>query len=247
MKRLCCFVLVFLVALSAVAQTLPNTLTPEEKAAGFQLLFDGQDISPDIWQGDIAGYPVENGNIVCRNGNNLVTKEIFDDFIFRCEFKLPPGGNNGIGIRGPDVASGAMNGLEIQILDHHHPKYKDIEPWQYHGSIYGVLPAKRNAEKNDYLLPVGEWNTTEISAVGTKIKVILNGETIIDADMKDYSDKPLPQDKFRPQGLDRLDGVVGFLGHGDPVAFRNVRIKRLNDTHSLYGTPTKVTLPASIL
>ena len=227
--------LTFSIGLSAMAQTPLNTLTPEEKEAGFQLLFDGKELSPEIWQGDLAGYPVENGVLVCRKGKNLMTKEVFDDFVFRLEFKVPPAGNSGIGIRSPEIANPSSNGFEIQILDHHHPKYKDpnypryydLKPWQHHGSIYGVLPAKRNAEKNDYLLPVGEWNSTEVSAVGTKIKVILNGETIIDADMKDYRDKPLPQAEFRPKGLDRLDGIVGILGHSDPVEFRNLRIKRI--------------------
>ncbi len=203
-----------------------NTLTDTEKKDGFTLLFDGKTVSPEIWQGDIAGYPVENDVIVCRGGN-LMTKEDYNDFIFRCEFKVPPGGNNGIGIRSPGVEAPTWNGLEIQILDHFHPKYKDLKEYQFHGSVYGVIPAKRNAEKNDSLKPVGDWNFTEISAIGTKLRVVLNGETIVDADLQDYRDKPVLSD-IRPKGLDRLTGLVGFLGHSDPVEFRNVRIKRQN-------------------
>ena len=223
MKRFGCFVLTFLIGLSAVAQTPTNTLTPQEKEEGFVLLFDGKELSSDIWQGDLAGYPVADGIITCR-GKNILTKEEFGDFIFRCEVKLPSGGNNGISVRG----------IEIQILDHHHPKYKTIndgqglKAYQYNGSLYGVVPAARNAEKNDYLLPIGEWNFYEVHVVGTKIKAMVNGETVLDVDCKDYPpDKPVLSGN-RPKGLDQLTGGVGFLGHTDPVQFRNIRIKKLN-------------------
>jgi len=228
MKQFSYFALVllinlFLINLSAVAQTQPNTLTPQEKEEGYQLLFDGKELSPDIWRGDLAGYPVENGVITCR-GRNITTKEEFGDFIFRCEYKLPPGGNNGISIRGD---------LEIQVLDHHHPQYgKDfndgqgLHAYQYNGSVYGVVPAKRNPEKNDYLRPIGEWNSYEIRVFGSKVKVILNDEIINDTDLKDYRDKPsLSGGNYR--GLSRLTGPVGFLGHADPVEFRNIRIRPL--------------------
>ena len=223
MKQFSCFALVLLLSLSAVAQTPPNTLTSQEKEEGFQLLFDGKELSPDIWQGDIAGYPVSDEVITCR-GKNILTKEEFGDFIFRCEFKLPPGGNNGISIRGD---------LEIQVLDHHHPQYgkdfnngKGLYAYQYTGSVYGVVPAKRNPEKNDHLRPVGEWNSYEIRVFGSKVKVILNDEIINDTDLKDYRDKPsLSGGNYK--GLSQLTGSVGFLGHSDPVQFRNIRIRRL--------------------
>jgi len=221
MKRFACFVLTLFIGLSAMAETPPNTLTPEEKEAGFQLLFDGKELSPDIWQGDLAGYPVKDGVITCR-GKNILTKEEFGDFIFRCEVKFPPGGNNGISVRG----------FEVQLLDHHHPKYKDLKVYQFNGSVYGVVPSKRVPEKNDYLLPVGEWNRYEVTIVGTKIKVILNGEAIVDADLKDYHDKPTLIETLsggaHPKGIYRLTGNVGFLGHSDPVEFRNIRIKRID-------------------
>ena len=166
-------------------------------------------------------YPVSDGVITCR-GKNILTKEEFGDFIFRCEFKLPPGGNNGISIRGD---------LEIQVLDHYHPQYgKDfndgqgLHAYQYNGSVYGVVPARRTPEKNDYLRPVGEWSCYEIRVFGSKVKVILNDEIINDTDLKDYRDKPsLSGGNYK--GLSQLTGSVGFLGHSDPVQFRNIRIK----------------------
>jgi len=209
-----------------------NALTAAEEALGFELLFDGKALSPEIWQNErsIAGYPVENGVIVCRRGGNLLTKKEYGNFIFRFEFKLPPGGNNGAGIRAESVDKDvAYHGLEIQILDNSAEKYRNLRVYQFHGSIYGVVAAKRNPERNDYLKPVGEWNYQEIIVQGTKIKVILNGETIVDADLAEFraGTKPTLSGSEIP-GLHRDRGFIGFLGHGDPVEFRNVRIKALD-------------------
>jgi hypothetical protein len=220
---------VFLLLKAAHAQEV-NVLTTKEKAQGYELLFDGKAVSPDIWQDEksIDGYPVENGVIVCRKGGNLLTKKEYGDFIFRFEFKLPPGGNNGVGIRAESVnKDAAYNGMEIQILDNTAEQYQNLRQYQAHGSIYGVVPAKRNAEKNDYQKPVGEWNVEEITAKGSKIKVVLNGETIVDADIAEFKTKPTLDGQEHP-GLHREKGFVGFLGHNDPVEFRNIRIKSLD-------------------
>jgi hypothetical protein len=192
-----------------------NVLTDKEKAEGFQLLFDGKTVSPEIWKNDIQGYPVENGEIVCRKGGNLLTAKEYGDFELRFEFLLPPGGNNGIMVRG---------GTEIQILDHFHEKYKDLKPYQFHGSIYYSVPSKRNPEKHDFHKPIGEWNYEQIILRGTQYKVILNGETILDADVSLFKGKPSLDGQEHPE-LQNLKGSIGFLGHGDPVRFRNVRIK----------------------
>ena len=217
--------------LAAAYSQETNVLTAEEKEQGYELLFDGKALSPDLWQDEksIAGYPVENGVIICRKGGNLLTKKEYGDFIFRFEFKLPPGGNNGVGIRTKSVNEDAAysGGMEIQILDNSAEQYKTLQPYQFHGSIYGVVPAKRNAEKNDYQKPLGEWNYEEITAKGSKIKVVLNGETIVDADIEEFKTKPTKDGKEH-LGLQREKGFIGFLGHGDPVEFRNLRIKPLN-------------------
>jgi len=224
MKQLLSIALALFVGMSATAQSTQNILSPAEKEEGFQLLFDGNELSPEIWQAAvIPGYPVENGEIVCRKGGNLFTVEEFGDFVFRFEFVLPPGGNNGVGIRAESInKDAAYHGMEIQILDDGHEKYKNLKEWQVHGSIYGIVPAKRG-----FLKPVGEWNSEEITAKGTKITVKVNDEIIVDADLAAFKDKPLPDGKEHP-GLFREKGFVGFLGHSDPVRFRNIRIKRLD-------------------
>ena len=113
--------------------------------------------------------------------------------------------------------------MELQILDNDAPIYKNLEPYQYHGSVYGVIPAKRGALK-----PVVEWNYQEVIAKGNHIKVILNGEVIVDGDIAKASDngKATADHKQHP-GLLNEKGHIGFLGHGSEVHFRNIRIKEL--------------------
>lgn len=168
------------------------------------------------------GYIVENGAIVCPSdgGGNLLTDKDYANFIFRFEFKMEPGGNNGIGIRAPLAGDIAYSGMEIQVLDHDHEKYKGkLKPTQYHGSIYDVVGAKTGALK-----PAGEWNKEEIMADGRHIKVTLNGKVIVDANLDDVKDEAILK---KHPGLARTSGRIGFLGHGSRVEFRNLQVKEL--------------------
>lgn len=200
-----------------------NKLTNMEKMEGYQLLFDGNNL--DGWVGNKTSYIVEDGNIVIypeKGGSgNLMTEKEYANFSFRFEFQLTPGGNNGLGIRAPLKGDAAYKGMEIQILDSEDEKYKDLHEYQYHGSVYGVIPAKRG-----FLKPVGEWNEEEVIAEGTQIKVILNGEVILDGDIKEAS-KGGAMDGNKHPGLKNKKGHIGFLGHGDIVRFRSIRIKEL--------------------
>ncbi|MDR0792455.1 MAG: DUF1080 domain-containing protein [Chitinophagaceae bacterium] len=203
----------------------PYTLSDEEKKQGFVSLFDGTNL--DQWTGNTAGYLVKDGVVVvvpdAGSGGNLYTKDEFSDFIYRFEFQLTPAANNGIGIRAPLEGDAAYVGMEIQVLDSEAPVYKDLHVYQYHGSVYGVIPAKRG-----YLLPTGEWNKEEIIAKGNKIKVTLNGTVILDGDIKEASKNFTETiDHLQHPGLSRKSGHLGFLGHGDVVRFKNMRVKRL--------------------
>ena len=186
---------------------------------GYTTLFNGKDL--EGWQGAVDNHEVKDGAIVLKKGKGgtLFTKEEYSDFSFRFEFKLPPGGNNGVAVRYPGKGDPAWVAFEIQTLDDTAEKYKKLQPYQYHGSVYGLVPAKRGALK-----PVGEWNSQEIIFKGQHIKVILNGQTIVD---KDLSTIDLSKVKKVPGGVKRSSGYVGFAGHGDPVQMRNVRIKKL--------------------
>jgi len=186
---------------------------------GFVSLFDGATLAG--WQGDLTGYEVIDGELRCKKGagGSLLTQQEYGDFVLRFDFRLTPGANNGLGIRAPRDGNAAFSGMELQILDDGHPKYAAIEPWQVHGSIYGVVAATR-----DCLRPVGEWNSEEVTVRGSRVKVVVNGKAILDADTAPFRDgRPTPDGKPHP-GLARTAGHIGFLGHGDEVHFRNIRV-----------------------
>jgi len=133
---------------------------------------------------------------------------------------MEPGGNNGIGIRAPLEGDAAYVGMEIQILDHDHAKYKGkLKPTQHHGSVYDVIPATADALK-----PAGEWNSEEIRIKGGKITVTLNGRVITKGDLSKVTD---PEILKKHPGVRRAKGHIGFLGHGSLVEFRNIRIREL--------------------
>lgn len=200
----------------------PNVLMPREKTEAFELLFDGKEVDKDIWHG-AEKYKVVDGAMVCDPGGNIVTKKEYKNFVFRFEFKLPPGGNNGVGIHTKTEVDAAYNGFEVQILDDSAEQWKNLQPWQYHGSVYRFIPAKKGS-----LRPVGEWNSEEIIVLGNKIKVICNRQVIVDADLTEFIDgtkKPLDGKEHKFSEI----GSIGFLGHGDPVAFRSIRVKEFKD------------------
>ena len=190
----------------------------------FQPLFDVVTLTG--WQGDLAGYEVADGELHARQGTggNLLTVEEFGDFVLRFEFRLTPGANNGLGIRAPAQGNAAYEGMELQILDDGHPKYADLKSWQTHGSIYGVVAAERGCLK-----PAGEWNTEEVTVTGSQVKVVVNDKTILDVDTAPFRDgtEATPDGQPHP-GLARDRGHIGFLGHGDEVHFRNIRLKPLS-------------------
>ncbi len=199
-------------------------LTDEEIADGFESLFNGKNL--DGWQGNKTDYYAENGELVVnpqRGGHgNLFTGKEYSDFHFRFEFQLTPGANNGLGIRAPLEGDAAYAGMELQILDNTAAIYANLHDYQYHGSVYGVIPAKR-----EFLNPVGEWNSQEVMVKGSKVKIIQNGETIVDGDIREASKNGTLDGKDHP-GLLREKGYIGFLGHGSELKFRNIRIKDLS-------------------
>jgi len=200
-----------------------NQLSREEETDGFKLLFNGKDLNN--WIGDKIDYVPENGMIVVspKEGGhgNIFTEKEYSNFIFRFEFQLTPGANNGLGIHAPLEGDAAYVGKELQILDNTADIYKDLQPYQYHGSVYGVIPAKRG-----FLKPVGEWNYQEVIVKGDDVKITLNGTVILDGNMKEASKNGTVDHKDHP-GLLRHKGNIGFLGHGSDLKFRNIRIKEL--------------------
>ena len=188
--------------------------------AGFESIFNGSDLSG--WQGPVGNYEVVDNVIRCKpkSGGTIYWEKEVSDFVARLEFKVPPGGNNGLAIRYPGTGDTAYVGMtELQVLDNTAEKYAKLDKRQYHGSVYGMVAAHRG-----YQRPVGEWNYQEVTVKGSTIKVELNGSVILNADLATVKEfmggKPHP-------GMNRTSGFFGFAGHGDPVEFRNVRIRNL--------------------
>ncbi|MBD5180761.1 MAG: DUF1080 domain-containing protein [Bacteroidales bacterium] len=213
------------------------TLSPEEEAEGFEVLFDGTSL--ERWKGNKTNYVPMDGSIYVTaqygGGGNLYTDKEYSDFIYRFEFCFDtPGVNNGIGIRTSEGVDAAYNGMEIQVLDHDDPIYAGLKPHQVHGSVYGIIPAKRIKSPG-----TGVWNTEEIRAVGDHITVTVNGEVILDGDIRKAckghnvapdgsGSNPYTVDHLNHPGLFNKKGLISFCGHGPGVRFRNIRIKDLS-------------------
>jgi hypothetical protein len=211
------------VYLKELPRKVTYSLSEQEKKEGFEMLFDGTNL--DKWT-ESPAYEIDaegslRANPDAKFGKNIYTKEQYGDFVYRFEFKLTPGANNGVGIRTPIEGDAAYLGYEIQVLDDNADVYKNLKPYQYHGSVYGIIAAKRGALK-----PLGEWNEEEIRIQGSKIKVTLNGKVIVDGDIKEATKNGTADKKDHP-GLKQTQGHIGFLGHGTEVFFRNIRIKKL--------------------
>ena len=210
---------------------------PQAQEQGFTPLFNGKDLTGWVYgtrngapNKSGKGYQIENGVLFTtkEDGGNLFTEKEYSDFVLRFEVKLTENANNGIGIRAPLEGDAAYVGMEIQVLDDGGSQYTKLQPAQYHGSVYQMFAAKRGSQKL-----VGEWNVEEITAKGRRITVVLNGTTIVDANLDDVKDEALlakHRDLNRPEGshgIANTKGHIGFLGHGAHVEFRNIRIKVL--------------------
>jgi hypothetical protein len=197
-----------------------NRILASHGGEGFKPVFNGRDF--EGWAGPVSEYEVVDGAVRCRpgKGGTIYTKAEYGDFMARVEFKLPPGGNNGLAIRYPGQGDTAYVGMcELQVLDNDASQYAKLDPRQYHGSVYGMIPAQRG-----YLRPTGEWNFQEVTVQGTKIKVELNGTVIVDGDVSKVTEF---MGKSPHPGKDRTSGHFGFAGHSDPVSFKSVLIKPL--------------------
>jgi len=204
-----------------IGATEGNKLLDVKGGDGFKKVFNGSDLKG--WAGAVDNYVVSNGTIQCKKGSGgtIYVNEDLADFSVRFEYKLPPGGNNGLAIRYPGSGDTAYVGMcELQVLDDTAKKYAKLHPAQYHGSAYGMAPAVRGYQRN-----IGDWNFQEVTVVGSTIKVEMNGTRILDADLSKVL-KPM-YDIAKFKGRLRKTGYFGFAGHGDAVSFRNVQIRSI--------------------
>ncbi len=158
----------------------------------------------DAWQ-------VEDGVLICPGGKGgwFGTKRTYTDFIIELEFKLEPGGNSGVFLRAPAEGHLSAVAMEVQILDDYADKHKNLKPGQYCGSIYKIAPPARRVTK-----PAGQWNYMRITAESHHVVVVLNGETIVDADGQSH-----PEILKRSPG-----GFVGLQNYGNRLWFRRIKL-----------------------
>ena len=232
------------VLLTACSSQSNRSEGSEAVEPGFVSLFNGRDLSG--WEGATDTYCVSpEGYLTCtqRDGvgesgaKNLWTAKDYANFIIRFDVKLPPNANNGLGIRCKPNGWCSREGIEIQLLDDRGSDYTNpdgshkLEDVHYTGSIYGVVAPKFRPDGDSYLNKPGEWNAVEVTAIGQKIKVVLNGTTIVDADISGYSDCGVnPPDAIRRPGLHNASGRLHWCGHGHNIFWRNIRIKELPAT-----------------
>ena len=227
--------ILLLLAVSFPAFAAPNALSPEEKREGFKLLFDGKSLKG--WRTYKEKEPkeqwkVEDGAITLTSGGggDLVTDNEFSDFDFRCEWQIADQGNSGIMWRSTEEHQYPwVSGPEYQILDSFdregHKYSHETKKGNIAGCFYDIIPGKVEWSK-----PVGEWNETRIVVKGSKITLYLNGNVTADVDSSSDEFKALlAKSKFN--GWEHFNkakkGHIVFQDHGDKVAFRSIRLKKL--------------------
>ncbi|NQU22005.1 MAG: DUF1080 domain-containing protein [Candidatus Nealsonbacteria bacterium] len=181
---------------------------------GHTSLFDGKSLAgwKEVGNGNEC-WKVADGLLTCtgQRGSWLRSIEEHGDFNLRLEYKLKSAGNSGVYVRASEDGDhhGEDGGVEIQILDDVHPRYADLKPYQFSGSIYKVAAAQQRVSR-----PAGQWNQMEINCRGTDYRITHNGVVVIDAKASEFPEL----DKRRRSGF------LGLQNHSEEVFFRNIRI-----------------------
>lgn len=208
--------LLAIVSINVSNLAVAQDLHPTADAVGYVPLFNGKDLTG--WQttgnwlveqdGSISLHPREGEKGWQRYDAYLSTQRKYTDFVLDLEFKINAKGNSGVFMRVGDLTDPVKRGFEVQILDTH-----GLEKPGHHdcgGIVRGIGPSKNMAK------PAGEWNRYTITVKGRSVKVVFNGEMIIDTTLDDINMKDRPN-----------EGHIAFQDEALRVWYRNVRIKEL--------------------
>ena len=185
--------------------------------------YNGKDLSGwHVQEGTIASWKANGEMISCiaPKGGFLTLDKQYGDFEMRFEYRIPAGGNSGIGVHYPPGGHPSTTGMEIQILDDDAPMHKNLDPAQYNGSVYKLVAPKSRPAK-----PVGEWNRMTLRFQGPRIRIALNGTEIINVSADDY--QTAPHADLTPLAKRPRRGCVGLQSHESNVDFRNIEIREL--------------------
>ncbi len=227
--------LTLLVTLGARSQQLDNVLTAQEKADGWELLFNGQDLEgwktpkgvpPNAdWQvkdGTLSIRPEEKGH------NDIISDKQYRDFELRVDFKITEGANSGIKYFFTRYEQGGWLGPEYQIIDnqHHADAKLGRDGNRQLSTLYDILPVTNKVDIN-----VGEWSQARIVAQGTKVTHYLNGQEVLSYDRTSAQfehARDLSKFKDVKPSFGSVDtGHILLQDHGDVVFFKNIKIKSL--------------------
>ncbi len=223
-------------------ESSPNTLTEQEKADGWKLLFDGKTTAG--WRGahrstfPDSGWMIENGALVvlpaaggeAKNGGDIVTVDEYSNFDLQVEFQLTEGANSGIKyfVTEKEKPNGSAIGLEYQILDdERHPDAKlgAHEGSRTVASLYDLIKAENKTVK-----PMGERNAARIISKGQHVEHWLNGVKVLgyERGSEDFR-KLVAESKYKiwENFGEAPQGHILLQDHGNRVAFRNIKIKLL--------------------
>ena len=197
---------------------------------GWQVLFDGKSL--DGWRayggkGPIGeGWKVEDGvlkKLAGKKGGDIVTAAKYGDFELCWEWRVAPGGNNGVKYFVTEARPGAP-GHEYQMLDDRAEKWAKLQPKSLTASFYDVLPPA--ADKP--LKPAGEWNESKIVVKGMKVEHWLNGAKVLEYELGSEAVKAaLAKSKFakHPDFGTKIEGHIMLTDHNDEAWYRNIRVR----------------------
>ncbi len=211
----------------------PNTLNAQEKAQGWELVFDGQSFDGlrkladggwEVKNGTLSATPIPHGRQM-----DIITEKQFGNFELTFEFTLSENTNSGIKYlvtNDYENQKGAYLGLEYQILDDINYRYPERGDLRSVASLYDLIPA----DSRKTVKPFGQWNTAKITVNGNLITHWLNDDKVVEYDRSADSFTHLINDsKYKSLGHfgKAQKGHLLFQNEGTPVAFRNIKIKTL--------------------
>jgi len=215
---------------ASIAIAGDNELSDNEKREGWQLLFNGNDLTG--WKcnnGKPIAAPVENGSLVpYKSGGYIIIHEKpFANFVLKCDVRWEDARcNSGIFFRVEDPKNPVHTGFEIQVMSGDKIGKHDL------GAIYDLAATTKNTGKE-----TGEWNTVEIRCYGPYIDVKVNGEAVATMNCDEFDQPGLcPDGKKHKYKLDRKPravkdfarvGYLGFQDHGHKVWYKNVKLLEL--------------------